>query len=92
MAATATGKDGPPGRLSLRGRLFRIIFGISEALPAIARNLRAFNIWLAQKFHISQEWSQRFFKIEVGVLLASGATMIQLGNTLSLLPCGSFSP
>jgi hypothetical protein len=80
MAATETGRNSTPVRLSLMGRLRRIIFGIWNALLAIARRLRAFNVGLAQKFHMSQEWPQRLFKIEVGVLLASGATMIQLAE------------
>jgi hypothetical protein len=57
-----------------------LYLAIWDSLPAIARSLHALNVRLAQKLGISREWSGRFFKIEVGVLLGGGATMIQLGE------------
>jgi len=64
----------------LREAAVNFVLGIWDSLPTIAQRLRVFNTWLARKFHISEEWSGRFFKIEVVGLLGGGATLIQLGE------------
>lgn len=73
-------KTPTPPSPNLREAALRLMLDVWGSLPALARSLHALNVWLAQKFGISPEWSGRFFKIEVGVLLGGGATMIQLGE------------